>query len=133
MSTPDHDAPTSATPSDRSTMSTPDPSPAPGPTPEPSADLTTGPTTDPSTVATTAAVTPRRLHPFNTFFGLLFLAVAGSWLARDQGLLDGVDVGRLVAVGLIVLGALGLLATVLVGRRGRRGRTTAPGPLTDDV
>lgn len=91
-------------------MSTPETAPTPSPTP------------GPTPMGDAPRLTPRRVHPFNTFFGLVFLAAAGSWFAHDQGLLDGVDVGRLVAVALIALGGLGLVATILVGRRGRRGR-----------
>ncbi len=110
MNTPDHDATTD----DRITMSASD------------TDL------DPTSAATTR--TPRRrVHPFNTFFGLLFLAAAGSWLADDQGYLQGVELGRRVAVVLIVLGGLGLLATIVVGRRARRGRPVAEEPVADEA
>jgi hypothetical protein len=115
MSSPDHDTTTD----DRSTMSTP----------EPDRDPTSATTTS----ATATSVPPRRVHPFNTFFGLLFLAAAGSWLADDQGYLQGVELGRLVAVVLIVLGGLGLLATIVVGRRARRGRHPVREPVPDDV
>ncbi len=110
MNTPDHDATTD----DRSTMSAPEP------------DL------DP-TSATTTSSPRRRVHPFNTFFGLLFLAAAGSWLADDQGYLQGVELGRLVAVVLIVLGGLGLLATIVVGRRARRSRPPVQEPVADEA
>jgi hypothetical protein len=83
---------------------------------------TTGRTTTERTTMSTPS-TARRIHPLNTLFGLLFLAAAGSWAAHDQDLLDGDELGRVVAVGLIVLGALGVVATVLVSRSGRSPRT----------
>ena len=77
---------------------------------------------------TTSPTSPRRprVRPFNTLFGLFFLAVAGLWAAQGQDVLDGDDIGRAVAVGLIVLGALGLVATLFVSRRGRAPRTERP-------
>lgn len=76
-----------------------------------------------TTPGSSTASPTRRVHPFNTVFGLLFLAVAGAWLAHEQGSLDGEQLGRAVAVGLIVLGLLGLVATVVISRRGRRSTT----------
>lgn len=111
MSTADHDDHPVADTPDRSTMST---------TPQ---------TAGSPQVPAAPTTAPRRVHPFNTFFGLLFLVAAGAWLAREQGSLDGAELGRAVAVGLIVLGALGLVATVVVGRRGRRG---VPAPVGTD-
>ncbi|KQP27385.1 hypothetical protein [Aeromicrobium sp. Leaf272] len=67
-----------------------------------------------------------RVRPFNTLFGLFFLAAAGLWAARGQDVLDGDQIGRAVAVGLIVLGVLGLAATLVVSRRGRAPRAAAP-------
>ncbi len=85
------------------------------------------PSTDPSAVAPPSSP-PRRVHPFNTLFGLVFLAAAGTWFAHEQGGLGGAELGRVVAVALIVLGALGLVATVVVTRRGR-ARVAGPAPV----
>ncbi len=84
---------------------------------------TTPERTTPERTTMSTPSTPRRIHPLNTLFGVLFLAAAGSWAAHDQDLLDGDQLGRVVAVGLIVLGALGVVATVLVSRSGRPPRT----------
>lgn len=83
-------------------------------------DHDTGSTQDQAPETSTPPLAPRRrARPASTVFGLLFLAVAGAWAAHEQDLLDGDELGRAMAVGLIVLGALGLLASVLLTRRGR--------------
>ncbi len=64
----------------------------------------------------------RRLHPANLVFGTIFCAVAGLWFADRQDLLSDDQVGTLVAVCLIVLGAAGVLGTLVAGRRGRGAR-----------
>ena len=89
--------------------------------------MTAAPTHDPlsdrSTMTTSPTSTRRpRVRPFNTLFGLFFLAAAGLWAAQGQDVLDGDQIGRAVAVGLIVLGGLGLVATLVVSRRGRAPR-----------
>ncbi len=93
--------------------------------------MTAAPTPDPlsdrSTMTTSPTSTRRpRVRPFNTLFGLFFLAAAGLWAAQGQDVLDGDQIGRAVAVGLIVLGALGLVATLVVSRRGRGPQAATP-------
>ncbi len=78
------------------------------------------------TTTTTHDRAPRRVHPLNTVAGLGFLAVVGLWLAADQDVLEGREVGRAVAIGLIALGVLGFAATLLVGRRSRGRQPHAP-------
>lgn len=100
-------------------------SPAPAPTP------------DRSTMTTSTGFAPtstrrRRVRPVNTLFGLFFLAVSGIWAARGQDVLDGDEIGRAVAVGLIALGALGLVATLVVSRRGRAPGTEPDGTAVED-
>lgn len=93
--------------------------------------MTTAPTPDPRPDRSTMTISPTstrrpRVRPFNTLFGLIFLAVAGLWAAQGQDVLDGDQIGRAVAVGLIVLGALGLVATLVVSRRGRGPQAATP-------
>lgn len=82
-------------------------------------DRSTTMDTEPSPTPDAGVAPParRRAHPASTLFGLLFLGVAGAWAAREQQLLDGDELGRAVALTLIVLGALGLVASILLSRR----------------
>lgn len=65
------------------------------------------------------------LNPFNAVLGLAFLALAGGWAARESDLVDPTDLGRAAAIGLIVLGVLGVVATLAVSRR-RPDRSSGP-------
>ena len=76
----------------------------------------------------------RRVHPWNLAFGLAFLAVAGTWAALEHDVVDGREMGRLLAWGLIALGAVGIVGTLLATRRGRAAvteRSTHPEPAVD--
>jgi hypothetical protein len=75
----------------------------------------------PAATSASAPLRRRRFRPASTVFGLLFLGVAAAWAAREQELLDGDELGRAVAVALIVLGGLGLVVSVLLSRRSRPG------------
>ena len=64
-------------------------------------------------------------HPFRwdaLVFGLFFLAVLGQWAVWEQDLLGPEDLAYLAAAVLIVLGVVGILATVV----GARKPQTAP-------
>ena len=53
-------------------------------------------------------------HPFRwdaLFFGLVFLAVVGTWLTRTTGLLTSGQLAYALAATLIVIGAAGIVAS----------------------
>lgn len=82
-----------------------------------------------STTDTHAPRAPRRVHPWNLAFGLLFLAAAGTWAALENDVVEGYEVGRILAWGLIALGVVGIAGTLLVTRRG----ASTPTPTTRDA
>jgi hypothetical protein len=54
-------------------------------------------------------------HPFRwdaLFFGLVFLAVVGTWLTRTAGLLTSGQLAYAVAGALIAVGVAGIVASV---------------------
>ena len=51
-------------------------------------------------------------------FGATFLAVVAAWLLNRFVALDLPSPGWLIAVGLVVVGAVGLVASVVRGRGG---------------
>lgn len=61
----------------------------------------------------------RQLSVGHLVAGLVFLGIAGLWLAQEAGAVDTADMDLLVPVLLIVVGAAGLLAGLL--RAARRG------------
>jgi uncharacterized membrane protein YqjE len=75
-------------------------------------------------------------HPFRwegLAFGLFFLAVLGQWAVWEQDWLDPEDLGYLAAATLILLGVLGIVATVGNSRRPQEAphtpeKTTEEGP-----
>ena len=74
----------------------------------------------------------RRVRPWNTAFGLAFLAVAGTWAALEHDVVEGYEIGRLLAWGLIALGVVGIAGTVLVTRRDRVTSAAHPTVSRDD-
>jgi hypothetical protein len=68
-------------------------------------------------------------HPFRwegLAFGLFFLAVLGQWAVWEQDWLEPEDLGYLAAATLILLGALGIVATLGPGRRPQQAPHTPP-------
>ena len=66
-------------------------------------------------------------HPFRwdaLVFGLFFLAVLGEWAVWEQNLLDQADLAFTAAAALIVLGVVGILATVVSARSSRQAPFT---------
>ena len=54
-------------------------------------------------------------HPFRweaLFFGLVFLAVVGTWLTRTTGLLSSGQLAYALAGALIAVGAAGIVASL---------------------
>ena len=80
-----------------------------------------------STIDHPAARPPRRVHPWNLAFGLLFLAVAATWAALENDVVEGYEVGRIFAWALIGLGVVGIAGTLLVTRRGAPAPRAAHG------
>jgi len=66
-------------------------------------------------------------HPFRwdaLIFGLFFLAVLTQWAVWEQDWLDQDDLAYLAAAGLIVLGVVGILATVVGNRSAKQAPFT---------
>ena len=66
------------------------------------------------------STTARPLNVSYLVMGLVFLGIAGTWALHETGVVDGADVEWLVALSLVVAGALGLVAFAARGVRGRR-------------
>lgn len=60
-------------------------------------------------------LTPHPVDVLSLVFGLIFLGAAGWWLLAEVSSIR-VPFGWLVALSLIVIGAIGLFAAVRVGR-----------------
>ena len=73
-------------------------------------------------------------HPFRweaLAFGLLFLAVVGTWSAWKSGLLDSGQLAYAPAATLIVLGVAGIIASFPTPRKSAQS-TTASEEVPDD-
>ena len=64
-------------------------------------------------------------------FGLFFLAVIGQWAVWEHDVLSPDDVAYLAAGVLIVLGLVGIVATVVSARSDRRTAPFTPSTTTD--
>ncbi len=80
---------------------------------EPTTRLTWDPSPDPQ------MTTPRTLRVAHLVMGLVFLGLAGIWLAEASGIVTLADLDLLLPLLLVVVGAAGLLAGLArgVGRR----------------
>lgn len=66
-------------------------------------------------------------HPFRWdafIFGLFFMAVLTQWAVWEQDWLNQDDLAYLAAAALIVLGVVGILATVVGNRRPKKAPFT---------
>ncbi len=64
-------------------------------------------------------------------FGLFFLAILGQWAVWEQDMLSPDDLGYIVAGALILLGLVGIVATVVSARSGHRTAPFTPEPTND--
>ena len=72
-------------------------------------------------------------HPFRwegLAFGLFFLAILGQWAVWEQDWLEPEDLGYFAAATLIILGVLGIGATVAGNRRPQEAPHTPAEPTT---
>jgi len=68
---------------------------------------------------------PHHTDRLSLAFGIFFLGVAGLWLAAQFKDLHPAAIALLVAVGLVLVGAFGLLNTLVSSRRPDRDRPGA--------
>ena len=74
-------------------------------------------------------------HPFRweaLTFGLLFLAVVGTWTAWKTGLLGSDELAYAPAATLIVLGVAGIVASLATPRRTVESEPTVTEEVPDD-
>lgn len=72
-------------------------------------------------------------HPFRwdaIAFGLFFLAVLGQWAVWEMDWLEPDDLAFVAAAVLIVLGVVGIAATAISARPGRRNAPFTPATST---
>lgn len=81
-------------------------------------DATTDPTYEPGSDTADGARNPLSISYL--LAGLAFLGVAASWALRESGVVDAADDRWLVPLTLVVVGGIGLVASVVSTRRKSR-------------